>query len=182
MSVRTIICALIVGLTLTCTSAHAMPMLELSNGDITGVSGLLVDGDRWNATFNDGSFAAINLNTPIVYSDPFATSATAALFAYLDTLDHMAFDPADFVGCTSSECYLSTVISANQSFFDARVVIFASSSTTLPPNIVGGETATDYTQAAFVSWAPAAVPEPSVVLLMASGMIALRVTRRKRRA
>lgn len=186
MSIKTIIFALTVGLTLTCTYANATPMLERSNGDITGVSGLMVDGAIWNATFNDGSFDSINPTTPLLQPLAFAQAASSALYSFFDTSVPLAdYDPDQIVGCTSTlRCLLLTA-------FDLSATTVTGRSAILHPNDPPTDNSTfnsylnstlDYADYSYVSWERAAVPGPPISLLMASGLIILRVTRRKRTA
>lgn len=174
-------------LALASTGAQAVPILEIdSGGNVTGVTGLTVGMDTYNATFNDGSFEQVIFNDPTaVYSEAFANDASSALVTFMST-QITAFEPADIFGCVSSTtCLLMTVYGYDSSLPPSFNGVYAriNSDSVAGPITLGGSAGINYEDISFVTWQIAgSVPEPPISLLVASGLIGFGVTSRKRRA
>ena len=170
-------------LALVSNYAHAAPMLEIdSGGNVTGVTGLSVGMHTYNATFNDGSFEAVIFNDPTaVYSETFANAASSALGGFMLS-QITSFEPDDIVGCTSvATCLVMTVFD-----FDSTGISVQGVYTRMFPDSVSGPFTTsqsagiNYADVTYATWQKVeSVPEPSTVILMASGLIGLSLIRRK---
>jgi hypothetical protein len=160
-------------------------MLDIdSGGNITGVTGLTVGMYIYNATFNDGSFEAVIFNDPTaVYSETFANDASSALGSFMLSQIN-SFQPNDIFGCTEPDvCLLMTVFDFNSSApsFDG-VYTRMNPDTVTGPNTLGGSAGINFGDISFTTWQKVeSVPEPSIVILMASGLIGFSVIRRKLR-
>ena len=165
-------------------TAVGVPMYEVDvSGDITGVTGLLVGGTVWDMTLHDGSFDDIynTYGASSVYDTLFARDATQALVTftsmYLDT-------PTSFTGCADpNECVIATgtityAPGGSLSIYGDRLRTGVA-----VDSLVVGDVATsgnaDYIT--YATWEQASVPEPAILVLMSSGLIAFGVVRRKSR-
>lgn len=166
----------------------AIPSLVYDGSDITGVSGLIIDGEEWDMTLHDGSYYELSVNQGIdlVARDSFfAYDATLALYTWMVNTDplELAQRVDMFVGCSYLyQCNIVTV------WNDATNVVLAHDSlayTYARYHYIantGHDKMVDYNNRAYASWIRASVPEPSIAILMASGLLAFRVVRRKRKA
>ena len=91
--------------------------VEYSGSQVTGVSGLTVDGQIYDAIFYDGTYNQLLMDYPALdydtnYSTTFAESATRALYGFAVTDDGFSgVSAVDINGCGSTSCYLSTTVS-----------------------------------------------------------------------
>jgi hypothetical protein len=196
---KSFIYSMFTALAFAATSAQAIPMLETdSSNAITGVSGLLVGGVVYDATFNDGSFNDLLSRAPPdpLYSSQFASDANSALASFIANVVTNPYDPSRFVGCFALGCYLTTAVDITPPPSPQFVLAYSTDvqhgvgfplssflAIVLPPDDgLPVVTDDDDLYHTYVTWQPSTVPEPPVALLMASGLIAFWVTRRKRRA
>lgn len=171
-------------LTLASTSVQAVPMLEYSGTDIIGVTGVIVGGDTYNATFIDGTFGdAFSSDPTIVYGDTFSDDATTALYNFLVSIDTSTYQADDFLGCETANCYLVTVDQYTTTAAGPSVDVHNDMPAGIGITLVGIDPTIDYDSTSFVSWTNVgAVAEPPIALLMASGLIVFGMTGMKRRA
>ena len=171
--------------------AMAIPSLDYDGTDITGVSGIIIDGEEWDMTLHDGSFDQIYWGTTVdlLYTHEFAQVATAELKAFFITLepDIILGNSENFVGCDNLVgCDITTAYSydSDAGFFQSWSILVFNEDNSAQFLISDATrlSTTDSTGRTHASWARASVPEPPVALLMASGLIAFGVVRRKSRA
>jgi|LGVE01.1.fsa_nt_gb hypothetical protein len=185
MSIKSIFGAVGMYMSLLSFTAIGVPMYEYNiSGDITGVSGLEVNGTVWDMTLHDGTFQDLYDagGSTAIYAQPFAREASNQLTLFtsghIDVLER-------FIGCSqpTSFCYIATAYA-----YDGALV-------TMWADLVYPDTATDVLRTVqtndtfdlsgltWATWSAAgAVPEPSILVLMSSGLIAFGVVRRKSRA
>jgi hypothetical protein len=169
-------------------------MLQTSGTDITGVTGIMVGTDTFDATFHDGSFAELYAADPTsVYSSAFASDATTALFSYIDTLPLTSYPAGSFIGCSSTDnCYLTTAFAFADSVVATSAVYISDTGyhEALTPFAQPLDGSVNFNNLTYTTWQsqapvdkpPEAVAEPPIAILIASGLIAFGMTRRKRRA
>ena len=188
MTIKYILGVVVVSMSLLSTSAHAIPTTYLYNGsdEITGVASLDINGALWDMTLHDGSYTSLyqTLGAVALYEVGFAFDASEALASFTNTRTDLA---SSFVGCTFTSCRISTVISlydnGGQLYYDAYHVDIKDG----PRDSVGVSYDFDAElldpAVTFATWSRVqqTVPEPSVVLLIASGLMVLGIARRKDR-
>ena len=170
--------------------AQAIPTIVYDAGQITGVSGLeFGDGTVWDMAVYDGSFSDFSntvtpLGIPDVYDPLFASQASDVLFNYFASLDDVP-DPWMFIGCDTEECSINTVYAAGISggvimdivSSETVVVGLDSLDRTLSSGLING----DWDYETYASWQlTSSVPEPSMFLLLGSGVLLFGVARRKK--
>ncbi len=179
MLLKSIIGAVCTCLAVVSFNVTAIPMYDYNaTGEITGVTGLEVDGALWNMTLHDGSFIDLmeSKGSSAIYTHTFALAASVALdrFTYATSPD-----PDSFFGCTViSVCYITTAYEYSEEI--DLVYLVADIVTTEPfPGEIHVEIGAHLNSPAGTMATWTAVPEPSIAILMASGLIAFGVIRRK---
>lgn len=190
MTFKSMIRAISVCAALLSFNANAVPTFTHGGtGKISGALNLDIGGDLYNMTLHDSSFiSAFPTNSDGLYTDAFAESASRSLAAFLLT-ENGNFLASDFLGCLSTVtiCRISTgydiythfgtplLRSWNATQFDGEPV-------TIYKDTRGNVISSNPSQITYASWALAAsVPEPSIAILLGSGLIAFAVVRRKAR-
>ena len=168
-------------------SAAAVPMyVSNTQGVITGVTGLVVRTDIYDMTLHHSTFDQLfaDVGARALYSQRFAHDASAALVAFT------TFQPVAahrFLGCERvifDFCGLTTtyqILDASTARGYAAVV-----ADDFWPYLWEGTDPTGINQVhdSFATWdrVASSIPEPPMVLLIASGLVVLAVARRKVRA
>ena len=191
MTIKYILGAVVVCMSLHATSAHAIPTTYLydGSGQITGVAALDINGTRWDMTLHDGSIASLyeELGSDVLYEEGFALDASAALVSFTNTQNDSA---NTFFGCHNVlwiGCSVATVYELQGRWpnrvYSAYVDRVSDSSPDLLRERVDYDAWTDSDYDTFATWARhvEGVPEPSVVLLIASGLMVYGIARRKDR-
>ena len=182
MVFKYIIGAIAICLSFSATVAHSVPSYDYNaGGEIIGISNVFVEGNLWDMTLHDGSYDDLyaTMGTAALYSDLFSHAASDALHAFTDT---DTFPPATFLGCTSlTNCRLSTAF--RYDIADSRVTVWYDNYAVVPASVGGGRPSSNVNldNLTFATWAlnSSNVPEPSIAILMASGLIAFGFARRK---
>ena len=184
MTHKYILGAVVVCMSLLTTYAHAIPTTYVYNGsgEITGVAALDINGVLWDMTLHDGSYTTVyqTIGADALYDHDFALSASGALVDFTNTQQDLA---ATLVGCEGlTYCQVTTVHAFGNGFYSA----FFTAVMDEIDDSIGDQIATteiDSTWFTFASWSTTAqgVPEPSVVLLIASGLMVFGIARRKDR-
>lgn len=185
----------IVGIACTCITfaslnVNATPSYSISGGQLIGVTGLSVDGEIYDMTLHAGSFDTLfAADNSSVYDFDFADHADSSLHNFLSSsFAGSGLEASDILGCSINsfdDCFIATIF---DTFIDNGLL----SREGVTNYIVGTEhdpdypfiiTASnlDYDYVTYATWELSAVPEPSITLLMASGLIAFGVVRRKAR-
>ena len=190
----------IIGIACTCLTfaslnVNATPTYSMSGGQLIGVTGLSVDGEIYDMTLHAGSFDTLfAADNSSVYDFDFADHADSSLHNFLSSSfagsglvasDILGCTPVTLITITLGDCFIATIF---DTFIDNGIL----SREGVTNYIVGTEhdpdypfiiTASDvdYDYVTYATWEVSAVPEPSIALLMASGLIAFGVVRRKAR-
>lgn len=146
-------------------------------GAITGISGIEVLGQTWDATFNSGSADTVYASETL-FTEPEAFDAQLALRAELEALA-WSYQPTDLYGCANPPgCYIQTVYDISGGRAYSYSTLFDTSS----PYSFNAATSTasiDYGNVIYTTWT--VVPVPAAVWLFCSGLFGLiGVARRKK--
>lgn len=183
------IAASIIVSALVASEIQATPTLIYDSGQITGVSGLeFDDGTVWDMMLHDGSFSDFSntvsaMGISDVYDSAFASDASDVLFNYLSSLEIIP-DPSLFLGCDNTDCGINTVYAAG--FINGMITDLAFSETVLVGSnqisriqtntLING----DWDYETFASWQfTGSVPEPSMFLILGTGLLLFRIATRK---
>ena len=184
-----LIAAAFIASSLVAPQAQAIPTIVYDAGQVSGVSGLeFGDGTVWEMTLYNGSFSDFSntvspLGIPDVYDPLFAAQASDVLFNYFASLVDVP-DPWTFVGCDTTECGINTVYAAGISGGVIMDIVLSETvlvgvdtlGRTLSSGLING----DWDYETYASWQlTSSVPEPSMFLLLGSGVLLFGVTRRK---
>ena len=164
-------------------NVNAIPTYDYNgDGEITGISGLEVYGVVWDMTLHDTSFSHLYTDSggSAVYQDYFAQMATNSLISFTNTQPDI--NTSIYTGCTNvNSCTVMTAYYFNGSTvvgYGDRILASGGDSFR-----VDSEYGTiNLAATTYATWKEASVPEPSISILMASGLIAFGVVRRKSRA
>ena len=190
MTIKYILGAVVVSMSLLTTYAHAVPTTYVYNGsgEITGVAYLDINGALWDMTLHDVSYGSLYnaLGADALYDTGFAIDASRALVSFTNTQNELA---STFVGChdTSMFCGITTVYGYGMTSTGWRYTGYLdyvsdfSGDTFLPIQL--WDATVNWDTFTYATWERASqgVPEPSVVLLIASGLMAFGIARRKDR-
>ena len=186
MAIKYILGEVVICMSVLTTHAHAIPTTYMYNGsgEITGVAALDINGTLWDMTLYDGSYTSLftELGSDALYGETFSRDASMAL---VDFTNYQIKLPSDFLGCTLlTACAIST-------FYDypiAQINVNAYSAVITPTGVdyvtsIYEDPDITYPQVTYATWelSAASVPEPSVVLLIASGLMVFGIARRKDR-
>lgn len=162
--------------------------VQYSGLDVVGVSGLIIDGQSYTATFFDGSYNNFLAAYPepandISYTDEFAEAATNALYEFAILEDGFAGINGDNIsGCTSASCFLSTTVTQDPLL--AWTFEFQGSNPAfLSPIYLNfhQDYVTNYTNTTNILWtATTVVPVPAAVWLFGSAFGMIGWVRRRR--
>ena len=187
MFIKYLIGAIAIGMSVSATVAHSVPSYEYNaGGEIIGITSVSVQGTLWDMTLHDGSFAALyaTAGETALYDGTFALDASDALFDFMhvDT-----FAPATLLGCVGDHaCLIYTAITRNPGGDEVNGRYFQY--TADPTLMLTGSHVTtgdvNHRDQTWATWTTSSlnVPEPSIAILMASGLFAFGVVRRKSRA
>ena len=187
MVIKYIIGAIAICMSFSATVAHAVPSYDYNTGgEIIGISSVDVQGTLWDMTLHDGSFDSLYaaLGSTAVYDRQFSHDASAALFAFTVTQAH----PSElFLGCTSDAvgCFIVTAYLYEPD--RSTVTGWMDGYSTVEDDILReGPMSSDmnFDIATWATWevSSSTVPEPSIAILIASGLFAFGIVRRKSRA
>ena len=168
-------------------SAAAVPTyVSNTDGIVTGVTGLVVGTDMYGMTLHDSTFDQLfaDVGARALYSQEFAHDASVALVKFTTSQPVSSFR---FLGCERAIfdfCALTTtyqILDASTVRTYAAVV-----ADDFWPYLWEGTDPTGINQVhdSFATWdrVASSIPEPPMVLLIASGLVVLAVARRKVRA
>lgn len=163
---------------LLATSAHAAT-IQYDGTTVTGVSGLTVDGQVYDALFYEGTYNQLLIDFPdpefdTNYTYEFAEAATRALYGFAVTDGGFSgVSSVDINGCGYTDCWFST--SVNQNSLTAWSFHYQASSWAFPaywPDHFNPDA--ESIQLAHIVWLEsAAVPVPAAVWLFGSGLLGL---------
>jgi len=169
--------------------AQGVPTLQVSGGILMGATGVDVDGTLYDVSFLDGSCVALFADCDSLADFTFTDQATAdhASQALLDQVflaegtPSTAFDtyPPLTFGCEDfTHCYVFTpfmIISPTEILSS-----FAFNDVPSGFDYVGGPFHTDpngdttlHPEVVYAVWTPSAVPEPTSIVLLTSGLLGL---------
>ena len=164
------------------TNANAIPSYVYNgNGDITGVTALEINSTLWDMTLHDGSYDSLfdTFGSNALYTDTFSEAASDALNVMTTTLPIAA---GALFGCATlaTDCHIATAFQYDQ----LNHTVTATSDLVrdaFPDGLQSGtvDSRLDFNVLTYATWTVHGVPEPSVALLLASGLVVFRVTRRK---
>ena len=174
-------------------TTQALPILQLdSDFQLHGAKGVLIDGFSYNVRFIDSScdriWSGCDNNKFLFKTSEFAMKASQALLdqVFLDLAPHLLFDsvPWTLAGIEPlNEAFVWTPFRNTGSGVSAMTAVnrpmesgdFTGAGAAPVSRDFGSFAASD----TWAKWTVTVVPEPSVMLLMASGLIAFGVVRRK---
>lgn len=186
----------IIGIACTCITfaslnVNATPAYSISGGQLIGVTGLSVDGEIYDMTLHAGSFDTLfAADNSSVYDFTFADHADSSLHNFLSSsFAGSGLVASDILGCSPNsfnDCFILTIF---DTFIENSIVLREGWANYIvgaehDSSYYGSETTVsedDYDYYTYATWEVSAVPEPSIALLMASGLIAFGVVRRKAR-
>jgi len=164
-------------------ATNAMPMYEYAGGAIAGISGLAVGNDIWNLTLVGSPYEDLyssESGSLLLYDDSFALAATDALTSFIGS--KVLPSPDNFFGCSYyANCNITTV-----TYYDMLRNNVRGYETRVDTNIAYTDSIffssqLDYSNVTYASWTQASVPEPSVVLLISSSLLAFWIVRLNQR-
>lgn len=187
---RAIFVSLLAVLFWTSAPAHAATQIVDSNGQLTGASGINIDGTRYDVVFRDGTCLDLFSSCDGPGDFDFTDSATARLAAeallaqvFVDSaLGTFGNDPELIFGCESDAvCSIeipydrfvtgSGQVSSNHLF--ARALVFGTASDNRTDTglgrLVTADSSSSSTQV-FALFSVSAVPEPATWLMMIFGL------------
>ena len=181
----------IIGIVCTCITfaslnVNATPAYSIiSNGELIGINGLSVGSGTYDMTLHAGSFDTLfAADSSSVYDSTFADLADQSLHAFmLSSYAGSGLSALDILGCSDPDldCFIATI-------YDNSAVTLDGFATVIEGNVVDPglfnafpESNVDYAYLTYATYKESTVPEPSIALLMASGLIAFGVVRRKAR-
>jgi len=180
MAFKSIIVAVCAYSVFTSFNANAVPTYNVDvGGNVTGIAGLEVQGELWEMTLHDGAYDDLFLADPTagLYDVAFAELATVSLVNFM-SLNQFSNDVSKFLGCSDpNQCGIVTYITEG-----STAQAWAALATASGVQDVGNvSTSTgNHSNITFATWTTNAnVPEPSITVLLASGLIAFGVVRRK---
>ena len=182
----------IIGIACTCITfaslnVNAMPAYSISGGgQLIGVTGLSVDSGTYDMTLHAGSFDTLfAADSSAVYDIVFADLADQSLHAFLlSTFAGSGLSASDILGCSTTDmddCHIATIFDNSQVTLDGFANVIEGSEVLEGLYNTTPESTENYSFLTYATWEVSAVPEPSIALLMASGLIAFGVVRRKAR-
>lgn len=183
---------------ITAAHASAIPVLQVTNGVLTGATGVEVGGQKYDVRFVDGSCASL-FNNCTASSFTFKTvdTARAASQALLNDVyvdgpaGNFDSNPLSVFGCADGGFFCFTLVpyelNAISSFFNSAFALNNSNpapsadyaSNSAYPVFTNYATTARYNFAIF-SVQPAAVPEPGTFALMGLAMAGLAFSRRRK--
>jgi len=167
MAFKSIIVAVCAYSVFTSFNANAVPTYNVDvGGNVTGIAGLEVQGELWEMTLHDGAYDDLFLADPTagLYDVAFAELATVSLVNFM-SLNQFSNDVSVTYITEGSTAQAWAALATASGVQDVGNV---STSTGNHSNIT------------FATWTTNAnVPEPSITVLLASGLIAFGVVRRK---
>ena len=184
----------IIGIACTCLTfaslnVNATPTYSMSGGQLIGVTGLSVGSETYDMTLHTGSFDTLfAADNSSVYDEVFADLADQSLYAFLSSSwAGSALSASDILGCSNTDmddCSIATVYGNSGATLDGFAIViddFLVPTVQGFQNLLGVDSSVDYVFLTYATYEVSAVPEPSIALLMASGLIAFGVVRKKAR-
>lgn len=179
----------VAGLYITLTAGvYAFPIYDYDGVDIVGVSGLEVDGNLWNMTLHDGSYSELTgSGHELLHSRAFTYDAADALYTFYST---NIVAPESFLSCGTSVCIIGVgYLALDDHTYELSVQgleIWRDTGDEIEFDWFSSYALSEdsnYGSLHYSTWSKQiTVPEPSIALLIASGLIAFGVVRRKARA
>ncbi|MCK5396558.1 MAG: PEP-CTERM sorting domain-containing protein [Gammaproteobacteria bacterium] len=185
MNIRTLsVVAIIMAAFLYATHAIAIPTYTLnSDGKITGLTGLQSGSNTYDLVLHDGSFTEYLAaeGEVDIYTHAFANQVTADLAAFL-TMRGDILAPTSFFSCELDEgCHIASPWLVN----DTSVGFASAFVDNISVKTINGSVpkANDVASVTWAAWSLAddvSVPEPSIMLLLCTGLLGIFVTTRRK--